>query len=214
MNQLKFAVLDFGVSHLTTREIKEKLPGIRRVGLVDQRLKKLPALMGHGWDGCNTFAEHILAAAQQAVDPAPATRFRPQVFVFSLDASEALLRDAVDNHVVCAFTATPVDYQARMHAMAQLDRVASLIHGLQCCSSNDPTFARISQELELTPQEKTTITMHPALVQAMMDDYRVVRTRLAQPLATWLNAGWGPEQPKRPATTPQTYPIHAPSLHV
>ena len=46
MSQLKFAVLDFGVSHLTTRQIKERLPGIKRVGLVDQRLKELPALMG------------------------------------------------------------------------------------------------------------------------------------------------------------------------
>ena len=139
MSQLHFAVLDFGVSHLTTREIKEKLPGIKRVGLVDQRLKKLPALMQTGWDDCSKFAEHILAAARQAVDPAPATRFRPQVFVFSLDASEELLREAMGPQVICAFTATAADYHSRMHAMHQLDMVSGLIDGLQRCSSNDPT---------------------------------------------------------------------------
>ena len=77
MSQLKFAVLDFGVSHLTTRQIKERLPGIKRVGLVDQRLKELPALMGTAWEQCPQFAQHILGAAQQAVDANAATRFRP-----------------------------------------------------------------------------------------------------------------------------------------
>lgn len=211
MSQLHFAVLDFGVSHLTTREIKEKLPGIKRVGLVDQRLKKLPALMQTGWDDCSKFAEHILAAARQAVDPAPATRFRPQVFVFSLDASEELLREAMGPQVICAFTATAAEYHSRMHAMHQLDMVSGLIDGLQRCSSNDPTFARISQELELSKQEKTTITMHPALVQAMMDDYRVVEQRLAQPLKKWLNPGWGPALAKRVTIKPHEYATNAPT---
>lgn len=210
MTPLHFAVLDFGVSHLTTREIKEKLPGIKRVGLVDQRLKKLPALMGHDWDDCNKFAEHILDAARQAVDTAASSRFRPQVFVFSVEASEELLREAMDTRVICTFTAEPADYKAKIHAMQQLNIVSSLIDGLQRCSSNDPTFALMSRELELTPQEKTTVTMHPALVQAMMDDYRVVERRLAQPLKAWLNAGWGTPTPKSVTKSPHeyvTYPI-------
>ncbi len=196
MSQLKFAVLDFGVSHLTTREIKEKLPGIKRVGLVDQRLKKLPALMHAEWDDCTKFAEHILDAARQAVDPTAATRFRPQVFVFCMDTSEALLREAMGTHVICTFIAAPERYKANVHAMGQLDKVSRLIDGLQRCSNDDPTFALISRELELTPQEKTTITMHPALVQAMLDDYRVVEKRLTQPLKAWLNAGWEPPPAK------------------
>jgi hypothetical protein len=104
-----------------------------------------------------------------------------------------------------------------MHAMHQLDMVSGLIDGLQRCSSNDPTFARISQELELTPQEKNTITMHPALVQAMMEDYRVVEQRLAQPLKKWLNAGWGPAPAKRTTIRPHaftTYPIPNDSVGV
>ena len=209
MSQLKFAVLDFGVSHLTTRQIKERLPGIKRVGLVDQRLKELPALMGTAWDQCPQFAQHILGAARQAVDTNAATRFRPQVFVFSMEASEPVLREAMGHHAICTFIATPQDYQAHMHAMQQLDMVCGLVDALQRCSSVDPTFARISQALELTPHERATISMHPALVQAMLEDYALVTQRLAQPLRAWLSAGWEPAPVKKPLS-----PYHAPiTLH-
>lgn len=209
MNQLKFAVLDFGVSHLTTRQIKERLPGIKRVGLVDQRLKELPALMGAQWERCPQFALHILGAARQAVDANAATRFRPQVFVFSMEASESILREAMGHHAICTFTATPDEYHAHLHAMQQLDMVCTLVDALQRCSSVDPAFTRISQALELTPQERATITMHPALVQAMLEDYALVAQRLAQPLKAWLNAGWEPAPTKKPLSK-----YHAPiALH-
>ncbi len=209
MSQLKFAVLDFGVSHLTTRQIKERLPGIKRVSLVDQRLKELPALMGGAWERCQQFALHILGATRQAVDPSTATRFRPQVFVFSMDASEPILRDAMGHHVICTFAATPDLYQEHLHAMQQLDMVCNLVDSLQRCSSSDPTFTRMSQALELTPQERTTIAMHPALVQAMLEDYALVVQRLTQPLKAWLSAGWEPAPLKPPRS-----PYHAPiALH-
>jgi hypothetical protein len=209
MSQLKFAVLDFGVSHLTTRQIKERLPGIKRVSLVDQRLKELPALMGTAWEKCPQFAQHTLGATRQAVDPSATTRFRPQVFVFSMDASESILRDAMGQHVICTFTATPDLYQEHLHAMQQLDMVCGLVDAIQLCSSNDPTFTRISQALELTPQERATITMHPALVQAMLEDYQLVAQRLAQPLKVWLDTGWEPAPLKQPLS-----PYHAPiALH-
>lgn len=209
MNQLKFAVLDFGVSHLTTRQIKERLPGIKRVSLVDQRLKALPALMGTAWDQCPQFAQHTLSASRQAVDTSTASRFRPQVFVFTMDASEPLLREAMGHHVVCTFTATPEQYQEHLHAMQQLDMVCGLIDALQRCSSNDPTFTRISQAIELTPKERATITMHPELVQAMLEDYNLVFQRVAKPLKTWLDAGWTPAPAKPPLSR-----YHAPiALH-
>lgn len=198
MSQLKFAVLDFGVSHLTTRQIKERLPGIKQVSLVDQRLKELPRLMASDWARCQQFPQHILAAARQAVDKNAVTRFRPQVFVFTLDASEPMLREAMGNHVICTFTATPERYQEHLHAMQQLDMVCELVDALKRCSNDDPAFTKISQSLELTPQERATITMHPALVQAMLEDYQLVAQRLAQPLKTWLSAGWTPAPVKQP----------------
>lgn len=209
MSQLKFAVLDFGVSHLTTRQIKERLPGIKRVSLVDQRLKELPALMGTAWEQCPQFAQHTLGAARQVVDLSAATRFRPQVFVFTMDASEPILREAMGHHVVCTFTATPELYQEHLQAMQQLDMVCGLVDALQRCSSADSTFTRISHALELTPQERATITMHPELVQAMLDDYDLVAQRVAKPLKTWLDAGWAPAPIKPPLSR-----YHAPiALH-
>jgi hypothetical protein len=206
MSQLKFAVLDFGVSHLTTRQIKERLPGIKRVSLVDQRLKALPALMGAAWEKCPQFAQHTLSASRQAVDASATTRFRPQVFVFTMDASESTLREAMGHHVVCTFTATPQLYQEHLHAMQQLDMVCDLVDALQRCSSADPTFTRISQALALTPQERATISMHPALVQAMLDDYHLVAQRLAKPIKIWLDAGWAPA-PVKPTLSPYHAPI-------
>jgi hypothetical protein len=209
MSQLKFAVLDFGVSHLTTRQIKERLPGIKRVGLVDQRLKELPALMGAAWEPCQQFAQHILGAARQAVDASAAARFRPQVFVFSMDASEPILREAMGLHTICTFTATPDQYLAHLHSIQQLDMVCGLVEALQRCSNADPTFTRISQALELTPQERATITMHPELVQAMLEDYDLVAQRLKRPLTAWLDAGWKPAPMKAPLSL-----YHAPiALH-
>lgn len=209
MSQLKFAILDFGVSHLTTRQIKERLPGIKRVSLVDQRLKELPALMGTAWERCPQFAQHILGAARQAVDTSNVARFRPQVFVFSMDASESILREAMGHHAICTFIATPDQYQAHVHAMQQLDMVCGLVDALRRYSSADPTFTRISQALELTPKERATISMHPALVQAMLEDYDLVTQRLAQPLKAWLDAGWEPPPIKTPLSQ-----YHAPiALH-